>query len=80
MTASFDLDEELTITLVSGYDTVMRRNIVAAWKKAEAALTKPVALIPNFDDPIGAAKVGLRRNYQAFLKEKPVLTLKLCLH
>ena len=59
MTASFDLDEELTLTLVSGYDVVMRRSIISAWKTAEEALKKPVALLPNFDDPIAAAEAWI---------------------
>lgn len=49
MTASFDLDEELTLTLVSGYDVVLRKRIIAAWKVAERDLAKatPVVVIPQ---------------------------------
>lgn len=52
----FHLDKELTITLVAGYSTILRRRIVARWIELESAYVKPVAVIPDFNDPIAAAR------------------------
>lgn len=50
----FNLPEDLTITLVSGYSVQMRHRIVKRWQELEARNT-PVAL-PNFADPVAAAR------------------------
>ena len=50
----FDLPEDLTITLVSGYSVQMRHRIVKRWQELEARNT-PVAL-PDFADPVAAAR------------------------
>jgi phage antirepressor YoqD-like protein len=50
----FNLPEDLTITLVSGYSVQMRHRIVKRWQELEARNT-PVAL-PDFTDPVAAAR------------------------
>lgn len=50
----FNLPEDLTITLVSGYSVQMRHRIVKRWQELEARNT-PVAL-PDFADPVAAAR------------------------
>lgn len=38
---TFNLPQDLTITLVSGYNVVMRHRIVTRWRELEAAASKP---------------------------------------
>ena len=50
---TFDLPEDLTITLVSGYSVQMRHRIVKRWQELEA---KAPAAIPDFGDPVAMAR------------------------
>lgn len=49
----FNLPEDLTITLVSGYSVQMRHRIVKRWRELEQA---PTPALPNFSDPVAAAR------------------------
>lgn len=52
----FHLDKELTITLIAGYSTILRRRIVARWVELESSIAKTIAAIPDFNDPVAAAR------------------------
>ncbi len=47
------LPKDLTITLVSGYNVVMRHRIVTRWQELEA---QQAPALPNFADPADAAR------------------------
>ena len=47
------LPKDLTITLVSGYNVVMRHRIVTRWQELEAK--QSTTTLPNFTDPAEAA-------------------------
>lgn len=49
----FRLPKDLTITLVSGYNVVMRHRIVTRWQELEA---QQAPALPNFADPADAAR------------------------
>lgn len=54
-TVCFNLDKELSITLVAGYNTSMRLAIVRRWQELEAKEKQNVLMLPNFTDPAEAA-------------------------
>lgn len=54
--ASILLPKDLTITLVTGYNVVMRHRIVTRWQELEAQVAAPVASLPNFNNPAEAAR------------------------
>lgn len=53
----YHLPYDETITLVSGYDVVLRHKIVRRWKELEQA--KPA--LPNFSNPAEAARAWAER-------------------
>jgi phage regulator Rha-like protein len=52
--AVYCLPKDLTITLVSGYNVVMRHRIVTRWQELEAKQDTPA--LPNFGNPAEAAR------------------------
>ena len=50
----FNLPKDLTITLVSGYNVVMRHRIVTRWQELETQVATPA--LPNFNNPAEAAR------------------------
>ena len=51
----FNLDKELTLTLVSGYNVELRNKIIKRWMELEAKEQKNQIALPNFTDPAEAA-------------------------
>lgn len=52
----FNLPQDLTLTLVTGYNVVMRHRIVTRWRELEAQTAAPVGSLPNFSNPAEAAR------------------------
>jgi len=50
----FNLPKDLTLTLVSGYNITLRKRIIDKWIEWESS--SRVAALPNFNDPIAAAR------------------------
>lgn len=55
------LDEELTMTLVTGYNIVLRNRVIKRWKELESQLSQPSYAI---DDPIERAKKWIEEEKQ----------------
>lgn len=55
------LDEELTMTLVTGYSIVLRNRVIKRWKELELQVSKPSYMI---DDPIERAKKWIEEEKQ----------------
>jgi len=53
------LDHDQVVDLVTGYKPNIRIKINRRWKELEEQVKKPVAIIPNFDDPIAAAEAWI---------------------
>jgi phage antirepressor YoqD-like protein len=69
----FNLPKDLTITLVSGYNTVMRRSIVKRWQQLEDEKKQGNALaLPNFNNPAEAARAWALAYEQKIEAEKIV--------
>lgn len=51
----YALDRELTETLLTGYSAVLRRKVIARWRELEEAV-RPNNLLPDFTDPVAAAR------------------------
>ena len=51
----FVLDQELTLTLVSGYKVDLRNKIIKRWQELEAQQQSNMLVLPNFTDPAEAA-------------------------
>lgn len=54
---NFPKREACLMAMSYSYD--LQAQIFDAWQEAEEALNKPVALLPNFDDPIAAAEAWI---------------------
>jgi phage antirepressor YoqD-like protein len=52
----FNLDRELTMTLVSGYDIPLRHRVVTKLAELEAQALRPPAALPDFTNPAAAAR------------------------
>ncbi|MGC0154852.1 phage antirepressor KilAC domain-containing protein [Chromobacterium vaccinii] len=50
----FELDKELTMTLVAGYNVVLRNRIIRRWMELEQKAVAPS--LPDFQDPVAAAR------------------------
>jgi phage antirepressor YoqD-like protein len=50
----YDLDRELTETLLTGYSAPLRRKVIARWRELETAATVPA--LPDFTNPAIAAR------------------------
>lgn len=57
----FNLDKELTMTLVAGYNVKLRHAIVKRWQELEAKEQKKQIVLPNFTDPIEAATAWIEQ-------------------
>lgn len=55
------LDEELTMTLVTGYNIVLRNRVIKRWKELESQLSQPSYAI---EDPIERAKKWIEEEKQ----------------
>lgn len=55
------LDEELTMTLVTGYNIVLRNRVIKRWKELELQASQPSYMI---DDPIERAKKWIEEEKQ----------------
>ena len=51
----FNLDKELTLTLVAGYNVKLRLTIIKRWQELEAKQQQNLLVLPNFTDPAEAA-------------------------
>ena len=62
------LDEELTMTLVTGYNIVLRNRVIKRWKELELQASQPSYMI---DDPIERAKKWIEeaREKQAVIQQ-----------
>ena len=49
------LDEELTMTLVTGYNVVLRNRVIQRWKELERQAQSTAITLPDFTDPAEAA-------------------------
>ncbi|WP_342221305.1 Rha family transcriptional regulator [Candidatus Fukatsuia endosymbiont of Tuberolachnus salignus] len=49
------LDQDLTMTLVMGYSIPLRHKVATRWRELEEKATRPVCILPNFEDPPVAA-------------------------
>lgn len=52
----FNLDRELTMTLVSGYDIELRYRVVTRLAELEAQQSAPAQALPDFTNPAAAAR------------------------
>jgi phage regulator Rha-like protein len=52
----FNLDSELNMTLVSGYDIPLRHRVVTKLAELEAQALRPPAALPDFTNPAAAAR------------------------
>lgn len=55
----FNFPKREAMLMAMSYSYELQAQIFDAWQDAEEALKKPVALIPNFDDPIAAAEAWI---------------------
>ncbi|WP_240313819.1 Rha family transcriptional regulator [Candidatus Fukatsuia symbiotica] len=46
------LDQDLTMTLVMGYSIPLRHKVATRWRELEEKATRPVCILPNFEDPL----------------------------
>ena len=51
----FNLNKELTLTLVAGYNVKLRLAIIKRWQELEAQQQSNLLVLPNFTDPAEAA-------------------------
>lgn len=50
----YHLDKNATLTIVSGYNILLRKRIIDRWQELEAQNNAPA--LPNFNDPVAAAR------------------------
>lgn len=55
-TVAIHLPKSLSITLVTGYNVVLRNRIIRRWQELETQAAAPVAPLPNFNNPAEAAR------------------------
>jgi len=55
-TESVSLSKDLTLTLISGYSITLRHRIMVRWQALEDAAAKSVLKLPDFTDPVAAAR------------------------
>lgn len=58
-TAGFQLNKELTETLITGYSTRLRRNVIKRLNELEGKNKASLLSLPNFNDPIAAAEAWI---------------------
>lgn len=52
----YNLPKDLTLTLVAGYNVVLRKRIIDRWLALEAEKAKGALAIPDFFNPAAAAR------------------------
>jgi anti-repressor protein len=62
----FNLPKDLTLTLVSGYSIKLRKKIIDRWMELES---KSVISLPNFNDPVAAARAWADEREQKLLEK-----------
>lgn len=70
----FNLNKELTFTLVTGYNVKLRLAIIKRWQELEAKQQQNLLVLPNFTDPAEAA-IAWATEYKA--KQLALKQLKL---
>ena len=50
----YHLDKNATLTIISGYNVLLRKRIIDRWQELEAQNNAPA--LPNFNDPVAAAR------------------------
>ena len=50
----YHLDKNATLTIISGYNILLRKRIIDRWQELEAQNNAPA--LPNFNDPVAAAR------------------------
>lgn len=69
------LDEELTMTLVTGYSIVLRNRVIKRWKELENQSQSNAIALPNFTDPAEAARAWAEQFEAKQLAEKQIAVL-----
>lgn len=54
--AEYRLPKDLTLTLVAGYNVKIRKRIIDRWLELEAQAAQVVPRLPDFSDPVAAAR------------------------
>lgn len=67
------LDEELTMTLVTGYNIVLRNRVIKRWKELELQVNQPSYMI---DDPIKRAEKWIEEQKQSIELSQKVAVLE----
>lgn len=57
----YHLPKDLTLTLVAGYNVVLRKRIIDRWLALEAEKAKGALAIPDFFNPAAAARAWAER-------------------
>lgn len=69
------LDKDNTLCLVSGYNAQLRMKIIKRWQELEGHVCKPV--LPDFTDPVAAARAWADEVEQKLLAQKEVERLSI---
>ena len=72
--SAFFLPKDLTLTLVAGYNVKLRKRIIDRWIVLEEQAAK--GFLPDFSDPVKAARAWADAMEQRQLAEKEVLALE----
>ncbi|PTU70756.1 phage antirepressor KilAC domain-containing protein [Chromobacterium haemolyticum] len=70
----FNLDKELSMTLVAGYNVVLRNRIIKRWMELEERAASPA--LPDFSNPAAAARAWAEQFEQRQLVEEQKVLLE----